>query len=80
MDIEYSKNGGDAFTFTKEELSHLSAALSGYLPRQARIINAKIHRIENNPKNEGQVRYQQQIETLQDELTNLKRMANYLRP
>lgn len=71
MEIEYSneiRGGVYAYRFENWEKKYIATALKFVIPK----LEKKIKKIEKNPKNEGQVRYSQQIKELSKEVEILQ--------
>jgi hypothetical protein len=61
-----------AYEFTRWEEQHIAAAL----PARIKIVEKKILKIENNPDNEGQATYAEEIRHLRYEIVCLQEIIN----
>ena len=70
MEAEHtiSKTADYAYTFSKWEQKLIARCIEPEIKK----IEKKIARIENDPRNEGQVKYAVQIESLQSEIKTIK--------
>lgn len=70
MEIEFGHNGLNkfiAYSFTKWEKIQIAEALKISVKK----LNDKIYRIDNNPKNEGQLTFLERKKELRNEINSL---------
>jgi hypothetical protein len=60
MNVEYSKHGGFAYSFSEKERKTIGKYLN--LKEKIKQLNKKIEKLQNHPENEGQVTFLVQIE------------------
>ncbi len=77
MEFEYSKEHRGkviAYTFTKSEKAYIVSGLTSEIKK----LEKKIYRIDNNPKNEGQVTFTEEKRLCRQEIEQLNEIIKVM--